>query len=367
MAARGFRPPEKFKALVVEVTLDSEGERRVVARERWFDYGGTSRDVDWNPASTVKIFAAIAALRKLEELKVSPRSRAVFEGLRKSPELRVHELVELALVPSDNLAFNRLVLLAGFDYLNGGVIRDLLGLKNTAIHLAYGASAWKRLGGQKTLRDSPRLVLKGKRHNCEVPPEIHQQCMGPCLPRCQKYKYPRSRRECARRCRDRCRRCPREVVVQPRRGTGTYPCPEKTCTTLGELAETMRRLMLQEELHNSGAGEPPSEDRRVLSDFAYWKVVVRALKGFGRERGNNVRVGLHAGFAPEAVVLYSKPGYATGWYSDVVYVLKPNSNRRWVVALAGYPGRQSLNQAARVIGRLLSSGELAKADHVVAE
>ena len=374
METRRFKPPEKFKALVVEIELDSEGERRFVSRERWFDYDGTSDDRDWNPASTVKLFAAIAALKKLEELKVSPQAQLEIEGI-KTPRYKksVHNMVDLAVVPSDNLAFNRLALLAGYDFLNGKVVQDLLRLRNTTVHWAYGSRSWKKLGGSKTLRSSPAVTLKGRRIKCEPTPEEQAECRTACETRCAGRKRALKGKSCPKKCAASCRKCPRTVHVAPRLSTTHYPCGEQTCTTLADLAETMRRLMLQEELANreedgdDGTEVEGDGEEAVLPDFAYWKIIVRALKGHGRERGNNVRWGLYSGFGSQQVVIYDKPGYASDWYSDIVYILKPNSNKRWVVALAAAPGRKSLDKASRIIGAILASGELERSEHVPAE
>ena len=356
-----FTPPEKFKALVVEITLEEEGERKSVAKERWFDWRGTSLQTDWNAASTVKLYAAVAALRAIAERQVSPDAKVSFEGISDPGESQtVANLVRLAIVPSDNIAFNRLVILAGYDYVHKDFLQNLLGIRTTALNLSYASSQWVRLGGQPILHDSPTVLLKGRRHKCTVPEQEQAGCRSQCD--CPEGRHGK---HCRTRCERRCARCPQSVTIPARQGNPVSVCenPLSSCTTLADLAECMRRLVLQEELENAAAQAGQEPKLRLLPDYTYWKIIVRALKGYGRKRGNNVQRGLRYGFHPRNISTYNKPGFANKWMSDVVYILEPHSNRRWIVAMAGWPGRSSLDKASRLIGRILSSGALARAPH----
>ena len=60
----------------------------------------------------------------------------------------------------------------------------------------------------------------------------------------------------------------------------------------------------------------------------------------------------------EAVNVYHKAGYSQGWYSDVAYIDIPGRSHAYIVALAGYPGRDSLDAAAQTIGAIVASGVL---------
>ena len=42
----------------------------------------------------------------------------------------------------------------------------------------------------------------------------------------------------------------------------------------------------------------------------------------------------------------------------MVYVYKRGSQKRWIVVLAAYPGRDSVKSGASVIGTILANGEL---------
>jgi hypothetical protein len=55
--------------------------------------------------------------------------------------------------------------------------------------------------------------------------------------------------------------------------------------------------------------------------------------------------------------LHHKAGFALKWMSDNVFVEEVATGDRFIVALAGYPGRESLDQASLLIGKLLARGE----------
>lgn len=306
MRERGFHPPKDFKAVVVEVTLDAPAGANIVA-ERYFAWGATAQDPSFNPASTVKIFAAIAALERVRANGFSPRAVATFHDPgHGSHRHTVRELVEKALVESSNHSYNRLVQLAGYDYLNGRVLSAARGIKRSGIHKPYARSTWMPLTGAGTLRDSPRIELRE-----------------------------RSRRR----------------TLPARRGSGSYPCAySAACTTVRDLAEGMRRLMLHEQL-------PPGQ-RLKLSDREI--LLMRKALRKHRRRGMEVVDGLERALrrGGHSVMLYHKPGFSMEWMSDVIYVYQRRSKRRWIVSLAGYGGRDCLDRAATVIGQLIASGAL---------
>jgi len=131
-------------------------------------------------------------------------------------------------------------------------------------------------------------------------------------------------------------------------------CARAACADLQELAEAMRRLMLQEQL--------PRCETFSLSE-GHLRGLRRLLRQ-PRERGMEVIDDL-ADIFPERVVYYHKPGYANGWVSDVVYVFDPWRDQAWVVALGARGGRRALELAADTLGRVLAHGELRAARHVV--
>lgn len=305
MARRGFRAPGDFKALVVEYTLD-RGQRRVV-RERPFDWRGTSDDSnDWNPASTIKFFAAVGALEVLNARGFSPSAVAEFHdhGGKKKRKYRVDELVTDALVKSDNIAYNRLVQLAGYDRLNGVLLGKRRGMSGSGIHKPYERGRWVPMTGLTTFRETPKILIRqGKRVR----------------------------------------------TVHARESKKEYTCKYSgACTSLQDLAENMRRLMLHEQI-------PTGERHRI--GLRELRVIRKGLEK-KRKRGMEFVRAIEKAFKPGEIHIYHKPGFAGEWYSDCLYIYKHRSRRRWIVAAAGHPGRGSLTSAGRVIGEILANEEL---------
>jgi len=114
--------------------------------------------------------------------------------------------------------------------------------------------------------------------------------------------------------------------------------------------------MLHEQLRAMGA--PTFEvERSVLQRGIRLNLMGKEHGETTRHRGQNVVQGLRRSF-PEDVRFFNKPGFAQDWFSDVVYIYNPRVNQRWIVAMAGYPGRGCLDEAARIVGQIIAAGEL---------
>ncbi len=306
LSKHGFSRPEKFKALVVKMEIRGRGRTRRVVHQQVFDVGGTGTTWDdWNPASTVKLFSAIGAMEVTHRYGAAPWSTAQFGGMGRR-RLKLDDLVRDALVDSSNLAHDYLVLLAGYDRLNGNVLGKGRGIRHSAVHRAYAESKWKKRGGKRSLKDSPKITLRRGKWKRTIP---------------------------------------------ARKGRGDYVCPHHAaCTSLADLAEAMRRLLLHEEL--------PSWQRYKIGQRE-WVTLVRALKAKKKRTSGVVRE-LRRAYARKKreIITYSKAGFSGEWFSDCVYVIERGRRRRWIVALAGYPGRDAVDSAARAIGKILAAGEL---------
>ena len=71
-----------------------------------------------------------------------------------------------------------------------------------------------------------------------------------------------------------------------------------------------------------------------------------------------VESSLRVKLALKEVTLFHKPGYAGDWMTDVIYIYKKNSPKRWIVVLGNVPGRNAITRGAEVIGKILASGDL---------
>ena len=301
MRQHGFRAPSQFKAAVVSITFDAN--RQIVSQQA-YDYNNTGDDfTNWNAASTIKLYSAIAALQKAESMGFTHNATVTFHGRGGNHTFTLRELITDALGPSDNIAHNFLVIFTGHDELNMRFFSSRNGFSHSAIRRAYETSRWMNMGEAASLRNSPRITIT----------EGGQS-----------------------------------EVIAARTGTANPNCDGAACTSLDDLAECMRRLMLQEQL-------PERETFRLSPAGLRF---IRQTLATDRSRGMEVVEGLAAGLNRDDVVFFHKAGFAGDWYSDNVYVYVRGSSQAWIVTLAGYPGRSSLNSAARAIGEILAAGEL---------
>ncbi len=302
LGAYGYQPKKRFKALVVDITLDRSQKK--ILRENWYDYHGTGRiKDDWNPGSTIKIFSAVGAAIYLKSKGFDARATASFHdpnGI--THRYKVSDLLTDALQKSDNLSHNRLVQLQGHDFLNGKILKPL---SYAGIHKAYDQPQWLEVtGGTEWLKRSPQIDLE----------------LGP-----------------------------KKRTIQARSSTGSYKCAgSSACATLEDLAKVMRRIMLHEQL--------PVSQRYNVGSYEL-RTIRKALQAH-RRRGMEAVNAIEDAFKPGEVTLFHKPGYAGDWMTDVIYIYKKNSPKRWIVVLGNVPGRNAITRGAEVIGKILASGDL---------
>ena len=321
MRRRGFKPPQKFRALVVKTTLSKDGSK--IERHELWDYRNKGARPDgWNPASTIKLYSGVAALQRIRGLGFSPQAKVTFHDERGDETHALDALYEDAVHWSKNVPHNRLVQLAGFDYLNGaeGPLQRA-GLEHSYIMRAYAKGKWTKMGQSSSLRRAPAITLREGR------------------------KVKR---------------------LDAQKGSGKYPCYGAACTSLSDLTKMMCTLMLHEQL--------PSAKRLGFGRRGAANEQGPHLK-FIRQRLNRKRKGkkdpiwdiFERRFIPKAArgeaaqgrhQLFRKNGFARQWASENIYVYLPGSRVRWMVALAGYPGRYSLTEAADIIAALIAEDEL---------
>ncbi|MGB1699817.1 MAG: hypothetical protein ACPHRO_07680, partial [Nannocystaceae bacterium] len=175
------------------------------------------------------------------------------------------------------------------------------GFRHSAIQRAYATRTWREMGEDASLRESPTIVVQeGER-----------------------------------------RRTIRGAI-----GTSESEC-RGACTSLLDLSESIRRVMLDELPKRQRYGLP-------AATLQFVQDTLRAK----RERGEEVVNQLAFEFNDTRVEFAHKAGYSRGWYSDVIYATSPDRSKAFVIALAGFPGRASLSGAAEAIGTLLATERL---------
>jgi hypothetical protein len=310
MRAYGFKAPQSFRALVVRFTLSEDG-RRVIDR-RAYDYGGASDEVGgWNPASAIKLYSAVSALERADDLGFGPGAQVTFHYKGGARSFSLRELIQETMRDSKNIPHNRLVQLAGFDHLNGdeGTLKRV-GLEHSYIMRAYEASKWTAEGHARSLARSPRITLKERG---------------------------------------------RKKSLKAQKGASGYPCHGAACTSLSDLARMMCVMMLHEQL-------PPSQRLRLGGDGQgpHLRLLRRAMDE-RRKRGKVDHVwDVLAKALPkeDGYRFFRKAGFSQGWLSDNLYIYNPYRRTRWIVTMAGSPGRTALSSAARAIARVIVTDEL---------
>jgi len=300
---RGLSLPKGFKALVVQVVDPGGGHS---PRYRFWDWMGTSLDSgDWWPASTVKTFAAVAALERLREWGFSPSARITFHYDGGEQARVAGTLVRRALTPSDNQAFDQLVEVVNGDGLNRWLREK--GFGDTVLLRGYSGRHRDPEAGVGILRVSAPLTIRE----------------GPLV---------RS--------------------VPGRVGTLREGCPDLgNRTSLMDLCDLLRRVMLHPVLSE--------EERLALGPGEV--ALVRSALSRRRLRGLGVVRGLRQAFRPARIACFHKPGFAMDWFSDHVFLVRrtgPREARFWMVAMAGLGGRDVLDEPSRAIGSLIASGAL---------
>jgi beta-lactamase class A len=206
-AAAGYAPPRGAMALVAPILPGIEQPAFA-----FYSLGDTAFDHSkgrFHPASAIKVSAAVAALVTLGRHGATGQATVTMETEDGRFSGTVAALVDATFVHSSNTGYNRLMAIAGYDEANHQYFTAETGYPNLVMHAAYG---------EGRTRDA-----------LYVSPEIAWQDGG------------------------------RSGVLPARTGAGMDPvCGPSTCTTLFELGDVIRRVVLHPEL--------PPEDRFPVAD-----------------------------------------------------------------------------------------------------
>jgi hypothetical protein len=196
---RGYQPPKG--ALLISARIDrllgKLAFEYVSLGDSGFRYSYSKR---FFVASAIKLPAAVATLVALARKGFDGLARVRIRDADGLYEGTVREAYKLAVMRSSNAHYNWLIQTAGFDAVNNGFLSARYGMPKTVIQVRYGG---KRIG--QSLRSSPPVFL---------------------------------------------RQGQKELVLYKRYGRSSHrQCPNlETCTSLYELQETLRRVVLHDEL-----------------------------------------------------------------------------------------------------------------------
>lgn len=296
MREQGFTPPPGFKALVLRIERNGDEPPTTTA----YDWEGTSDDrADWWPGSTIKLYAAVAALERLHALGYPIHTWLTYHYGEDPVTMRMDHIVRQAIERSSNDAFDLLFSFYGYEEMHRDFLTAENGFANTVLMRAYAPRFRDPVTERASSRFSPAISLRRGRQTSEI---------------------------------------------AERMGTTPFPnCPEEgNCTTLRELAEVMRRIMLHEELDPSERYDLQPADLVVLRaalDVAHNYAIAETF-----EQSCN-------GFE-----VWHKPGFGLRWVSDVLYIRHRGTQRRWIVAMAAQPDRRALDSASQTLGGILCRG-----------
>lgn len=268
LARRGYEPPEEAHLLVGGVS--KIGERPAYT---WFSLGDTgfraSAESFW-PASMVKLVAAVGALATLRGHGLTGSARVSFTDGRGAWSGPVSNLTSSALTHSNNVAYDRLMKIAGFDEINDRLLSAEDGFPFMAMQRAYDAA------NDPTLRISPEIAFDERGRAGTIP-----------------------RRESAR----------------------DHPqCPDDgNCATLFEMLHFLQRVVLHDELDERDRFDLHRADVRALR---------RCLDRSPTRIGDGVRAALR-----HPIVVYNKGGRVPDLVAnDHALVVDLRTHRRYLVA-----------------------------------
>ena len=283
LAEIGYKLPDEANVYAVRVVEGPEG--RVYQQ---FQAGGGALASDFWPASSIKVLAAVGALDFARSIGFSGEATVRFDD--GSPSRTLRSIYEPAIRNSSNYDYDLLVRIAGVDRLNEEFLTARNGFPVTALYRSYGGVE---------LNESPAMIFEEGERRAYVPART-------------------ARRE--------------------------PECPTGNCSNLFEMTESVRRIVMSDEL-------PP--DQRFDLEPSDIKALGGAL--------------LQAeGFFPKAVAgalgsgakIWSKPGDAVEHECLDVALVQSRAGKRFLLA-ASVPhssgGCEALGRLARGVLELLAA------------
>lgn len=283
--------PRTFKAVVDVYDLNDPNNG---VRYFWSDRNTDAAISGWVPASSVKIFAALGALKKLTDLGFT--SDALITFMDKNQTTTARELVNKALLVSDNMAYNRLVQLAGHESLNTYLQQAY---PNTELNKPYIAQEWKTLTGGNDSFAAPEIQITDAQKTVVLPPTSKRSpvlCSGP-----------------------------------------------QACTSLIDLNQALLEICI---LGNIGL----SKDN--------YDTLYNALAG-RKSSGEDLARSLMSRVSNYNFVLFGKHGFNGEWYSQAFALIDVSRSKAYIVSAVGCCGdRSQLNSFGYALGDLINSGAL---------
>jgi hypothetical protein len=257
LVAAGFEIPERANVYAVRVVEGPEG--RVYEQ---YQAGGGPLAADFWPASSIKVLAALGALDFARSLGYTGAATVTFDDGGPSQTLR--SIYEPAIRDSSNYDYDLLVRIAGRDRLNDEFLTARNGFPVTAISRSYSGLEFD---------ESPAMILEEG---------------------------------------------DRRTYVPVRKAERPAECQGGNCSNLFEMAESVRRIVLNDQI--------PPEQRFDLdpSDVKALSSALLQAEGFFS--------GAVAGVLGPGARIWSKPGDADGLDCLDVAFVESRTKKRFLVA-----------------------------------
>jgi hypothetical protein len=281
LSAIGYRVPAGANVYAAKVTRTPGG----LSYDDYQAGGGALGAAFW-PASSIKVLAAAGALEFANKMGFTGAATVSFDG---GPSWTIKSIYDAAIRVSSNADYDLLVKIAGVDWLNKEFLTAARGFPVTVIQRSYD-------GG--SVMTSPAMTLS---------------------------------------------EAGRKTTVAARTGHVDTDCAQGNCSNLFEMSESVRRVVLNDEV-------PEAERFRIArTDVTGLSAALQAAEGWFPPAVNRV---LGAGAR-----IYSKPGYVTDRDCMDVTLIEAKGQR--LLLAATVPDSQGgcdalVNLAAGVL-RVLSS------------
>ncbi len=252
--------------------------------------GGGALARDFWPASSIKVLAALGALEYVGRLGFTGAATVAFADTDETTTLRA--IYDAAIRDSSNGDYDRLVEIAGVQWLNGEFLTPARGFPATVIQRSY------TVGGN--LRGSPATTLSEGTRRYTLPPRS-----SPVVP----------------------------------------GCPAGNCSNLFEMSESVRRVVLHDEI--------PASERFAIgqADAAALKDALLGAEGW-------VEPAVVEVLGPQTRI-YSKPGDVPGRDCMDVTLLETRTGQRFLLSAtvpAEHGHCETLIRLAAAVLRILSAG-----------
>jgi hypothetical protein len=268
-AKRGYEPPAGAHVLAARIV---DGlDQPAFSYLSYGDTGFVNSDGSFWPASAVKLLAALGALHTLRRHGLTGDAVLTFEDHRGKFHKKAERLYCAALTWSSNLAYDRLLRVAGFDEINQRFLTEARGFRYAAFQRPFA-----RGEDGPPLRESPEIrYTEGEKTG----------------------------------------------VIPARKGTSTVErCPQgDNCASLFELLDALSRIVLHKELPELARFDVAPIDIRRLKAF-----LTQSKCGFTESAlavlGENTRI-------------YNKRGYSPSFdMIDHALIVDKKTGRRYLLA-----------------------------------